>query len=283
MKSVFRYLQLLSALSVLVSNPSFSHAEELRIAVIGGLERSGDWARIKESAEEHLTLNIATVIAAPKEQVIPAFMSGDADALLIHGGDETFALESLGYGSALRTWGYNEFVFVGPEGDPAGISKARSGQDALQKIQTSGQPLISFRDPGSHQILKRLMDQAGLVPGQLNLLHDSASRPQQILRQAKNDGAYVIVGHIPVASGRMPSEGVRILLQGDPAMRRAYVIVTPGIRHPATPAARSNAEKLARYLLSDQGQQIVGGLGPDDKSWLFPRSEATGLLQFGPP
>jgi tungstate transport system substrate-binding protein len=276
--------KLLPALLVLGSTLCFGTDEELKVAVIGGLDMSGVWSRIEESAEKSLKLEITTVIAAPKEQVVPAFMNGEADLLLIHGGDETFALEALGYASALRTWGYNEFVFVGPEDDPAGVSQAASGREAIQKLQMSGQPLITFRDPGSYQVLKRLMDQANLVPAQLQLLPDTVNRPQQILVQAARDLAYVVVGHLPVAFGRMPSEGTRILLSGDPSIRRAYVVVTPGPQHSATPAARVNAEKLAEYLLSEDGQRVLSETGPTaGVPWIFPRVNASGLLQFQVP
>ncbi len=279
-KKVNKY-KLLSAVMALVSTFCFGATGELNVAVIGGLHMSGVWPQIEESAEKFLELDIKTVIAAPKEQVVPAFVRGEADLLLIHGGDETFALEALGYASALRTWGYNEFVFVGPIADPAGISQAISGQEAIRKIQMSRQPLITFRDPGSYQIVKRLMDQANLVPGQLLLLSDTVDRPQQILRQAADDNAYVVVGHMPVAFGRMPTEGVKVLLSGDPSMRRAYVVVTPGPHHPATSAARINADKLAAYLLSAKGQGLVAETGTiEGASWIFPRKEASALLQF---
>jgi len=273
----------LPALLVLASTFCFGAEEELKVAVIGGLDMSGVWSRIEESAEKSLDLDITTVIAAPKEQVVPAFMRGEADLLLIHGGDETFALEALGYASALRTWGYSEFVFVGPTADPAGVEQAASGREAIQKIQASKQSLIAFRDPGSHQVVKRLLDQAGLVPGQMQLLPDTVSRSQQILQLAASDQAYVVVGHMPVAFGRMPSEGVRILLSGDSSMHRAYVVVTPGAQHPATESARDNAEKLAAYLLSEDGQRILGEAGPSEGvPWVYPRVGASGMLQFRP-
>lgn len=276
-----RLHRLLPAVLLLAGSLCVGSEAELRVAVIGGLDMSGVWPAIEAAAENALELQISTVSVAPKEKVVPAFMRGDADLLLIHGGDETFALEALGYASPLRSWGYNEFVFVGPPDDPAQVGQAASGREAMLRIQAAKQPLISFRDPGSYQILKRLMDQAGLVPAQLQLLRDTVDKAQQILRQAASDRAYVIVGHMPVAFGRMPSQGVEILLSGDPAMRRAYVVVTPGPQHPATAAARINAQRLAEYLLSADGQRVLTETGPTtDLPWVFPRAEAAGLLQF---
>jgi len=224
------------------------------------------------------------VLSAPREQVVPLFQSGEADLLLIHGGDETFALEALGYAAPLQIWAYNEFVIAGPDSDPAGVGQTGSGREALTRIQTTDQPLILFRDSGSHQVLRRLMDQAGLVPAQFQLLQDAVDRPQQILRQAAAEQAYVIIGHIPIAFERMPADGVRVLLSGDPAMRRGYVVVTPGPRHPATAAARNHAKRFADYLVSEAGQALVEATdSPAGQRWLFPRDEAAGLLDFGTP
>lgn len=271
----------LLVLMVFISSSSLAAADELKVAVIGGLDMSGVWTSIETASEKSLGLEISTEVAAPKEQVVPAFMRGEVDLLIMHGGDETFALEALGYATALRTWGYNDFVFVGPPDDPAGIAQASSGSEVMRKLQASQLPLISFRDVGSQQIVRRLMDNAGLIPSQINLLPDRVDRAQQILMQAAQDKAYVVVGHMPVAFGRMPSEGVKVLFGGDPGMRRAYVIVTPGPRHPAGAAARVQAEKLADYLLSEEGQKTLEQTGPEDGvPWIYPRTEAVGLLEF---
>lgn len=55
---------------------------------------------------------------APKEGVIPPFRRGEADLLLIHGSDETYALQAAGLAAPLRAWAMNEHVIVGPDDDP---------------------------------------------------------------------------------------------------------------------------------------------------------------------
>lgn len=252
----------------------------LRVAVIGGLNMSGVWPRLESAAEQALGLEIETVLAAPKERVVPAFQRGQVDALLMHGGDETFALEALGYGSALRTWGYNEFVIVGPDSDPAALASANTGVEAFLKLKETGAPLISFRDIASQQLIRRLLDNAGLYPRDINLIADSVGRPQQILQQVRDDQAYIIVGHLPVAFNRMDSSGTRIVLQGDASMRRGYVVVTPGANHEATVQARSNAERLADYLVSDSGQNELSEIADEIGWWILPRSAGQKLIDF---
>ncbi len=256
---------------------SHVHAQEttVRVAVVGGIEMSGVWSRVAASAEEALGITIDTVMASPKEGIVPAFMNGHADLLLIHGGDETFALQALGYADALRTWGYNEFAIVGPESDPAGVMGAGNGKEAVQRIQESGQHIMLFRDPGSYNILQRLLEQAGLTPADFNWVADGARRPQQILRQASEQGAYALVGHIPVAFGRMPSPGMSIMVTGDPVMRRAYVVASPGKTHPASASAKEKAVELADFLLSDTGQAAMLPVDETEAIWILPRSQAT--------
>lgn len=255
-------------------------SEPLRVAVIGGLDMSGVWQRLEVAAEQALGISIETAIAAPKERVVPAFRRGDVDALLMHGGDETFALEALGYAKPLRTWGYNEFVIVGPESDPADLQSATSGVDAFKKLQSSGAPLISFRDIASQQLIRRLLDNAGLYPRDINLIPDTAGKPQQILQQVSADQAYLIVGHMPIAFNRMQGPATRVVLQGDPAMRRGYVVLTPGPNHSSSSAARENAERLADYLVSEAGQAELGRIADEIGWWILPRDSGGALIDF---
>jgi len=264
-----------TALLLIWGSTDVTAQPEVRVAVAGGLELSGTWQQVETAAERALGIAVTTILAAPKEQVVPAFMRGEADLLLIHGGDETFALQALGYSTPLRTWGYNAFAFVGPVNDPAGIAQAATGREAIRRIQETAAPLIAFRDPGSYNILQCLLDQAGLIPAQLRLLPDAMPRPQQVLQQAARDDAYVLVGHIPVAFGKMSAPGIKLLFTGDPAMRRAYVIATPGPQHPADNEERENAERLAAFLLSPAGQEILGqSSAPDGEPWIYPKEEA---------
>lgn len=90
-------------------------------------------------------------------------------------------------------------------------------------------------------------------------------------KSAARQQAYAVVGHIPVALGKIPSAGLQVLLKGDPAMRRVFVVVEPGPLHPASRHARRQAHRLADFLVSPAGQSLLVEIdqargGP----WLFP-------------
>lgn len=250
-------------------------APTVRVAVVGGLVLCGVWPALAARAEKATGLHIETVAAAPKEGVVPPFRRGEADLLLIHGSDETYALQAAGFAAPLRAWAMNEHVIVGPLADPAGIADAPDAVEALRRIIAADAPLIGFRDPGSFGIVHGLLRSAGLHAGPRQQLFDDAESPQLVLRSAAARNGYAVVGHIPVAFGKMPSEGMRVLLKGDPAMRRVYVAVEPGPRHPADAGQRRAAHRLAEYLLGRQGQRDLQAADREAGGpWVFPLSAA---------
>lgn len=263
----------LLALSAFAINPALA-AETVRVAVVGGLVMCGVWPALVPLAEQATGLKIETVAAAPKEGIVPVFRRGEADLLIMHGSDETYALQAAGLAAPLRAWAMNEHVIVGPTADPAHIAGSRDGTEALERILKANAPMIGFRDPGSFSIVAGLLRAAGLRLGPRQQLFDDGESAQGVLRSAAANQAYVVVGHIPVAFGKMPSEGMQVLLKGDPAMRRVYVAAEPGPQHPASPAQRQASHKLAEFLLSPAGQAALRRVDAEAHGpWIFPLPE----------
>jgi len=275
MKSCRGYLAILLALCLATGEAAQDTAAEARVkvAVVGGLVLSGVWPALAKLASKATGLVIETVAAAPKEGVVPIFRNGEADLLLIHGSDETYGLLAAGVAAPLRAWAMNEHVIVGPNDDPAKVAEAPDAAEAMRRIVAADAPLIGFRDPGSFGIVHGLFRSLGLRPGPRQQLYDDAESPQQVLRSAADKHGYAVVGHIPVAFGKMPSKGMAVLLKGDPAMRRVYVVVEPGPRHPANPRQRELARQLADYLVSPAGQaDLVAADKEAGGPWVFPLS-----------
>lgn len=256
----------------------------IRVAAVGGLTLCGVWPELARRAELATGLRIDTVATAPKQDILPLFERGEADLLLIHGSDETFDLLARGIAAPLRAWAQNAHVIAGPPDDPAGVRQAGDGADALRRIALANAPLLSFRDPGSFAIVQRLWRVAGVRPGPQQQLPDDAWPRQRVLEAAARQRAYVVVGHIPIVFGRQPNPGYQVLLAGDPAMRRTYVVVEPGPRHPADAARRAPANQLADYLVSPNGQAALSAANqavatPERPGpWIFPlpQSPASG-------
>lgn len=277
-RNLRRLVPLLAGLLLAVALPAAANSTlpVLHVAVVGGPVMAGVWPELARRASKATGIPIELIAAAPKETVVPVFQRGDADLLVIHGSDETFQLLAAGDAAPLRAWALNEHVLVGPASDPAGIADAPDATEALRRIAAHDAPLLAFRDPGSFTIVQRLWRQAGLRPSPRQQLYDDAERPQEVLLSAARQGAYAVVGHMPVAFGKMPDAGLKVLLKGDPAMRRVFVVVEPGPRHPADGSRRRLAHRVADYLTGPQGQaDLVDADRTAGGPWIFPLS-ATG-------
>ncbi|MCO5109481.1 MAG: tungsten ABC transporter permease [Burkholderiaceae bacterium] len=244
----------------------------VRVAAVGGLALCGVWPLLAAQAGQDLGLNVETAAASPKEGVLPVFAQGDAEVLLIHASDEAMGLEAAGLAGPARVWAWNEQAVIGPRADPARVAQARDGLDAMRRIAQAQAPFIAFRDPGSYTVVQRLWRRAGIRADAAWVRMDTAPTPQAVLRQASEQQAYVVAGHIPWAFGKMAAPGMQLLLRGDPHMRRPYVVLTPGPQHGASANARRHAQRLAEYLVSPTGQAALRAAdhragGP----WLFAR------------
>ncbi|KXX64007.1 substrate-binding domain-containing protein [Marichromatium gracile] len=265
-----------STLLLLVLITTQAHAAPaptVPVAVVGGLVMCGVWPALAEEAERATGLAIDTVAAAPKDQVVPRFASGEADLLLIHGGEATFDLVARGLAAPLTTWAHNRYVILGPAADPAGVGEASDGIEALRRIAHADAPMIGYRDPGSYLVAARLWRAGGLRPGVRQQLPSGAETRHAALIDAGARGAYVIAGEIPVAFGRLPHPGLAVLLDDDPQMRRHFVVVLPGPAHPADAARRARAHRLADYLLGAAGQAALRAANRDGP-WIHPNPTA---------
>jgi tungstate transport system substrate-binding protein len=260
-------------LTGLLCSPLARAEPPLRVAVVGGIRLCGVWDLLVPRIEQATGVKIETVGSAPKTQIVPQFSRGEADLLLIHGGSETFGLQAEGMGGSQRVWAFNEHVIVGPVSDPAHVREAASAEAAFAAMAKAHAPFVAFRDPGSHEIVQTLWKRMHLPASPDWVLLDETGSPQQILNFAAKKSAYVVVGGIPAAFEKLQGDGLTVLFKGDPAMRRAYVVMEPGPRHSATAEARALARKVADYLTSDKGQQdLVSADQAAHGPWLFPLS-----------
>ncbi|MFX9204772.1 substrate-binding domain-containing protein, partial [Acinetobacter baumannii] len=70
---------------------------------------------------------------------------GEGDVLLTHSPDAEKLWMADGNGTSRRLVMYNDFVIIGPEGDPAKIKGLKSA-DALRRIAETKSPFVSRGD-----------------------------------------------------------------------------------------------------------------------------------------
>lgn len=228
----------------------------VRVAVIGGMTMTGMWQELANRFETDTGWKTELVITGPKGVLSDALKRGAVDLLTMHSSDETTDLVADGYGTHLRPWARNEHTIVGPAADPAGIRGMTDGAAALKKIAAARAPFVDFYGPGSRELAHKLWKSAGLKPEGEWVLKDESASPQEIVKFAEQKHAYVVVGRIPVTKGKMPLGGMEVLVQGDPEMRRPYMVMEANPQKFPT-ANVAGARALADWLVGERGQRFL--------------------------
>ena len=236
----------------------------VRAAVIGGMTMTGLWQRISAMFEARSGYRVKVVASGPRPVLARAFRQGMADLLTMHSGDITTNLVADGYGTNLRPWTMNELVILGPASDPAGIRGMRDGAEALWHIARKRAFFVDFLGIGSREVCHKLWRDAGVSPRGEWILKDESGGHVGVVEFARRRNAYVVVGRMPVLYGKFPMGGMEIMVEGDPAMRRPYVVMEadPG-RFPGANAAGARA--LSDFLLGDEVQAFLAGFGAEHR------------------
>lgn len=233
---------------------------------------TGLWPAVARRFEADTGYKVVVTVSGNRWLLDEAFRAGEADLLTMHDGDNATGLLDEGFGVHLRPWTRNEFVILGPASDPANIRGLRDGAVALQRIARAQAPFVNFQNSGSRDITSRLWQTAGVTPQGAWLLQDESTSSEEAMAFAHEMKAYVLLGRIPSIQGIFPSDGLEILVQGDPAMRRSFIVMEANAER--LPGANTlGARVLSDYLLSKRTQRLLlefGTYAPGQMPQFYP-------------
>ena len=139
-------------------------AEPVRLATPTSTDNSGLIRELLPYFEKE-TGNELLVISAGTGQALRMGQDGNVDVLLVHEPEAEELFIKAGYGVNRRAVMYNDFIFVGPESDPAGIKGESDAINTLKKIFIGKHVFISRGDDsGTHKKELVLWEKAGLKP-----------------------------------------------------------------------------------------------------------------------
>jgi tungstate transport system substrate-binding protein len=232
----------------------------VRVAVIGGMTSTGMWQAVAQRFEKASGCKVDLIATGEREICADALRKGHADLITMHSGDITTDLVSDGFGTNMRPWTRNDLVIVGPKSDPAGIRGLKDGAAAFRKIAETKSPYVDFQGIGSREMAHNLWKRAGIVPQGDWVLKDESHDKWSSLKFAQEHGAYIVTGRIPIRSGKLPAVDMEILVEGDPSMRRSFIVMEANQKH--FPEANvTGAHALSDFLLSDETQHFLGNFG----------------------
>jgi len=244
----------------------------IRCAVIGGMTFTGFWSALAARYREETGVHLDVMATGPKMDITRAFKAGDVDLITMHASDSIVNLVADGYALDPQPWMRNDLIIVGPPEDPAGIRGMTDAAEAMKKIAAAKSPFVVHSSLGAQEVLVNILDWNGiqLDPAKTSVLFDDQQR--SVLKVAGDKKAYTLVGRIPFRIGRLPNNGLELMVQGDPRLRRPYMVAVanperiPGVRY-------SEARRFANYLRKPQTQAWIEQYGKgqiDDQPLFFP-------------
>lgn len=213
------------------------------------------------------------VVAVGTGQAIKNATRGDGDVLLVHAkaAEEKFVAD--GWGVDRFDLMYNDFIFVGPDNDPAGLSDATSAVDALIRI-SSGRALFASRgdDSGTHQKERLLWTSAGIDPttSSGDWYRETGSGMGATLNVAVGMNAYAMTDRATWMSFGNKL-GFKIVFDNDQQLFNQYgiILVNPS-RHPHVNA--KDGQIFINWMLGEKGQMAIANYTLDGQQLFFPNA-----------
>jgi tungstate transport system substrate-binding protein len=265
----WRYWLAAVALALAALAPATAQPRFITMASTTSTEQSGLFGHLLPRFREATGIEVR-VVAVGTGQALDIGRRGDADLVFVHdtAAEERFVAE--GFAAARRDVMYNDFVLIGPRGDPAGTRGADIAA-ALRRLSTHPAPFVSRGDrSGTHAAELRMWAVAGVDL--------AASRPAgyrecgcgmgPALNMASATGAYVLADRGTWLSFRNRGE-LTVLVEGDRRLFNPYgVMVVSRARHPHVKAEL--AQQFADWVVSPAGQQAIADYRIGGEPLFFP-------------
>jgi len=217
------------------------------------------------------------VVAQGTGQALDTARRGDADVVFVHAksAEEKFLAE--GFGVKRYPVMYNDFVLIGPKGDPAGIKGSKDIVAALGAIRAKGADFISRGDKsGTHLAELNLWKVAGI-----DIAKDKGPWYKEIgqgmgaaLNTASASNAYVLADRGTWLSFKNRGDLV-IAVEGDKRLFNQYgvMLVNPE-KHPSV--KKDLGQQLIDWLVSSEGQRAVADYKINGEQLFYPNANDSG-------
>ena len=236
-------------------------AGEVILATTTSTQDSGLLDALIPAFEKESGYSVKT-IAVGSGQALALGEGAEADVLLVHSPDAEEEFMAAGHGSERRPVMHNEFVIVGPEGDPAAIAGVGSAEEAFARVAAARSKFFSRGDEsGTHAREKKLWEKAALAPFDEPWYEETGQGMAQTLFIADEKDGYTLTDRGTYLSLR---ERLRLveLFEGDPALRNVYhvILVNP---EKSDKINVEGARAFADFITSTRGQEIIRTFGVD--------------------
>src|SRR5260221_8547709 len=216
------------------------------------------------------------VIAQGTGQALDTARRGDADVVFVHARSQEEKFLAEGFGVKRFDVMYNDFVLIGPKGDPAGV-KGSDIETALKTIQGKAAPFVSRGDKsGTHSAELALWKQAGvdIATAKGPWYREIGQGMGAALNTSDAMNGYVLSDRGTWISFRNRGD-LEIVVEGDKRLFNQYgvMLVNPE-KYPSV--KKELGQTFIDWLVSAEGQTAIAGYRIDGQQLFFPNAEKKG-------
>ena len=201
-------------------------------------------------------------IAVGSGQAMAMGQKGEADVLLVHSPEAEKKFMAEGYGINRRLVMHNDFIIVGPPGDPAKIKTIKSSVESFKKIASAKALFLSRGDnSGTHAKEKAIWKAAGINPEKEKWYQQTGLGMGQTLSVAAEKKGYTLADRGTYLALKK-NLGLEILVEGDAILLNIYHVIEV---NPAEWPKVNNAgaKTFAGFMVSKGTQDIIKTFGVD--------------------
>jgi tungstate transport system substrate-binding protein len=254
-------------LLVLAAYPAVAY---MTVASTTSTEESGLFGYLLPAFTKETGVEVR-VVAVGTGQALKIGERGDCDVVFVHDQPAELAFVEHGFGIDRREVMYNDFILVGPAGDPARVDGGNDIVAALRKIADAKAPFVARGDDsGTSKAELRFWSEAGPNPKTIGTgwYRDTGSGMGPTLNTAAAMDGYTLSDRGTWLNFKN-RQNLKIVVQGDRRLFNQYgvMLVNPA-RYPSV--KQDLGYKFIDWLTSPAGQKTIAGYKINGEQLFFP-------------
>ena len=244
-----------TSLTLLSGCSSEERPTTLTIATTTSVDQSGLLATLMPAYRSESGVEVR-VHAVGSGQALAMLARGDAALAISHAPKAEAAVLRSHPDWHYRKLAFNQFVVVGPPGDPARVGQASSAVDAFRRIAQSSARFVSRGDQsGTHESEEQLWTLARQRTGSDRLIISGRSM-SQALRHADEAEAYTLSDEATFHRFEQQLE-LAAHYRGDRLLVNSYAVLYP--------PGNADASSFAEWLTAGTGRLLIGAFTVDGR------------------
>lgn len=265
------------AMLLVFATPSLAQEKSIVVASTTSTQDSGLFDHILPLFKAKTGIDVK-VISQGTGQALDTGRRGDADVVFVHARPQEEKFVADGFGVKRFAVMYNDFILVGPNGDPAGVKGSKDIVAALKTIRDKAAPFVSRGDKsGTHAAELALwkaaaIDISGADKGPW--YREIGQGMGAALNTASAMNGYVLADRGTWLSFKNRGE-LGIVVEGDKKLFNQYgvMLVNPG-KH--AHVKKDMGQAFVDWLVSAEGQKAIAGYRINGQQLFVPNADVPG-------